>query len=112
MLTIFDFYSTTMTAQETVMLLIAIIVIFYFATKKAAEGFKYEGGSSGYVMNQSLSQTAAQSEVGHVFPGKNPPGVTRGLYGVNQRTLTSTHPQAWRTTIYNTLPATTATVLS
>jgi hypothetical protein len=98
--------------REILLLIVVLVVIFYFATKKNGEGFKYAGGSSGFVMNQSLSQTAAQNEVAHVFPGKNPPGVVRGLYGVDAQTLTSTHPQAWRTTIFNTLPATTATVLS
>ena len=100
--------------EHKILALIVVIVLVYmwWYHNKRAEGFKYEGGASGFIMNQSLSPQAAKADTSPVFAGELPSGDVRGLYGVPPRTLISTHPQAWRTTIYDTLPATTATVLS
>lgn len=89
-----------------------IIIIKCIPLTKTNEGFKYAGASSGYIQNQSLSAQAARADTARVIPGKLPPGSVRGMFGVDSQTLHSTHPQAWRTTIFNTLPATSATVFS
>lgn len=97
------------------LVIVAIILLirhFGMPVMTSAEGFKYTGSSSGYIQDQSLSTQAAEADTPRVITGRLPPGDSRGLFGVNSRTLISTHPQAWRTTIYNTLPATSATVFS
>jgi len=96
------------------LVIVAIILLIrhFGVPKMSAEGFKYAGASSGYIQDQSLSAQAAEADTPRVITGRLPPGDSRGLFGVDPRTLISTHPQAWRTTIYNTLPATSATVFS
>ncbi len=96
----------------TVGLVIVALILIIKYMNGPAEGFKYAGASSGYIQNQSLSPQAAEADTPRVITGKLPPGTVRGLFGVDQQTLHSTHPQAWRTTIFNTLPATSATVFS
>lgn len=95
-----------------IVILVIILLLWKQRSIKNAEGFKYAGASSGYIQNQSLSAQAARADTARVIPGRLPPGEVRGLFGVNAQTLHSTHPQAWRTTIFNTLPATSATVFS